>query len=368
MNTDFFNQVYFNNSVEDYCWFLGMMLTGIIFERYLSKLMSNVLYKLIQKHSEGIDNETFYELLHKPLSWFIYLILIFTTTTHIDYPDNWNLASVDEFGVKMIIHRLYFSFLAVIITWIVTRIVDFIGLVLIKKADKTESKQDDQLIPFAIEFVKIFIYVIAIFSILGSVFNVNVASLVAGLGIGGLALALAAKESLENLLGSFTIFFDKPFVVGDLVKVGNITGTVEKVGFRSTRLRTLEKSFLTVPNKKMIDAELDNLTLRTFSRELFNIGLLYSTTQEQLHAIVNDIQKLIDDHPHTNQDGKVRFIAFGTSSLDIMILYFVDTMNYSIFLDVKQEINYKIMQIVKNHKSDFAYPTQTIHLQKEINN
>ena len=365
MNTDFFQQVYYNNTVEDYCWFSGMMLAGIVFEKYLSKLMSNLLYKLVRKYSEGVENDKFYELLHAPLSLFIYLILLYTATSHIEYPEEWGLSPVDEFGLKMVIHRLYLTFLAASITWAISKIVDFIGIVLLKKAEKTESKQDDQIIPFAVEFIKIIIYVIAIFSILGSVFNVNIASLIAGLGIGGLALALAAKESLENLLGSFTIFFDKPFVVGDMVKVGNITGTVEKVGFRSTRLRTLEKSFLTVPNKKMIDAELDNLTLRTFRRELFTIGVLYGTKAEQIKAIVEDIQKLIDEHPHTNQDGKVRFSSFGSSSLDIMVLYFVDTMDYGVFLDVKQEINYKIMEIVANHGSDFAYPTQTIHLHKE---
>src|SRR6185369_10292037 len=124
----------------------------------------------------------------------------------------------------------------------------------------------DQLVPFLREAIKIIIGVFSFFFILGAVFHINIASLIAGLGIGGLAFALAAKETLENLLGSFTIFLDKPFVVGDVVKVGSAEGTIENIGFRSTRIRTLEKTLLTVPNKKMVDAELDNLTERVVRR------------------------------------------------------------------------------------------------------
>ncbi len=193
----------------------------------------------------------------------------------------------------------------------------------------------------------------------------NVGSLVAGLGIGGLAIALAAKESLENLFGSFTIFFDKPFVVGDLVTIGGVSGTVEKVGFRSTRIRTLEKSYVTIPNKRMIDAELDNLSLRTFRRVKFDVGLVYGTSMSTIKSVVQKIQKYVDEHERTNQDGQVKFMEFGSSSLDVMVLYYIDTMDWGVFLDIKEEINYKIMEIVENEESDFAFPTQTLHLNQE---
>lgn len=361
---EFFYEVYFGNTVLDYCWLVGLIILGFIFERFLSKIISNLLYKTISKYSEDISNEVFFNLLHKPISWFLMLIIIYMASSHIEYPTEWNLAPKEEFGIRMIIHKFYQLFLYGSITWIVLKVTDFIFLVLEKKAEKTENKQDDQLIAFASEFVKIVIIIFSIFVIMGSVFEVNIGSLIAGLGIGGLALALAAKESLENLLGSFTIFFDKPFMIGDTVQVGSIVGTVEKIGFRSTRIRTLEKSYLTVPNRKMIDAELDNLSLRTFRRVKFNVGLTYSTKIEQIKNIVTDIQKLIDDHTHTNMDGKVRFMEFGASSLDVMVLYYIDTMDFGVFLEVKEEINFKIMEIVQKHGSDFAFPTQTIHIEK----
>jgi MscS family membrane protein len=194
--------------------------------------------------------------------------------------------------------------------------------------------------------------------------GVNVIALTTGLGIGGLALAMASKESLENLLGSFTIFLDQPFLVGDTVTVGTVTGTVEKVGFRSTRIRTYDKSIVTLPNKLMIDAELDNLGMRPVRRVKFDVGLTYETSIEQIKNIVDDIQKMVDAHPKTNQDGKVRFQEFGSSSLDIMIIYFVDSPSWDDLIDVKEDINYKIMEIVKKHNSDFAFPSTTVYLQK----
>ncbi|MFQ5334785.1 MAG: mechanosensitive ion channel family protein [Flavobacteriales bacterium] len=361
----FLNLEFLGNTVESYCWLIGLLLLGLIFQKFLSKILSNILFRLLKKTATGLSKEDFFKLVHKPLSLFVLLVFVFFAFNRIDYPAEWGLAPKDTFGIRMVLHRLYQLALLSAVTWICLRMVDFIGLILMKRAEKTDTRQDDQIIPFFIEVLKIIVVIFAIFIALGSVFKINIGSLVAGLGIGGLALALAAKESLENLFGSFTIFFDKPFTVGDLVKVGDVTGIVEKVGFRSTRIRTLEKSFVTVPNKKMIDAELDNLSLRTFRRVEQTIGILYGTTAEKVRAIVNDIQQLIDEHPNTNQDGEVHFHEFGASSLDIMVLYFIDTMDWSVFLKVKEEINYRIMEIVAAHGSDFAYPTQTIHLEKQ---
>lgn len=354
---------YFGNTLADYSWLLGAMLFAFIFQKYISRYLSNVLYRSFKKYVEEISREELFNLIYKPLRLTIYLIVIYVASTHIEFPEEWNLEPADKFGLRMFLQRSYLFILIVSITWIFFRLVDFAGLVMMKKAEKTESKQDDQIVLFLKEILKILLIGFSFFTILGVVFRLDIGAIVAGLGVGGLALALAAKESLENLLASFTIFADKPFVVGDLVQVGSIIGTVEKVGFRSTRIRTLEKSYLTLPNKKMVDAELDNLSLRTFRRARFNIGLLYQTSQEQILAIIKDIQQYIDEHPRTNQDGKVRFVEFGDSSLNIMIEYFVDTMDWLIYLDVKQEINLKIMEIVKKHGSDFAYPTTTVYLQ-----
>lgn len=364
---EFFDQIYFGNSILDYCWLVGAILLGLVFERYLSKVLSNIIFSIISRKSNDIDKEELYTLLHKPLSWLIMLIIIYFSSSHIHFPIEWDVASKEEFGLRMILSKSYQLFFIGTITWVGLKILEFFVLVLSRKAEKTDGKQDDQIVAFVREIVRIIIILLSIFITLENVFEVEMGPLIAGLGVGGLALALAAKESLENLLASFTIFFDKPFVMGDTVTVNGITGTVEKVGFRSSRLRTPEKSYVTIPNRNMVNAELDNLSLRTFRRVKQMIGVLYGTPSEKIQAIVSDIQKYIDEHPNTNQDGKVKFSEFGSSSLDILVIYYIDTMDWGVFLDVKQEINYKIMEIVEKHGSDFAFPTQTIHIEKTAN-
>ena len=359
------DDIYFGNTVQDYLWVIGSLLFGAIFVRFIAHRISNTLFRLIAGKTEGVDKEELYHLLAKPLRWLIMLIILFVCTSHLDYPAEWDLAPKEEFGLRMFLHRSFIAFLIIVITWAALKITRFLGIILMAKALLTESKSDDQIIPFLMEIIKIVVITLGTFIFMGSVFKVDVGALIAGLGIGGLALALAAKESLENLLASFVIFFDKPFVIGDLVTVNGVTGTVEKIGFRSTRIRTLEKSYLTLPNRLMIDNVLDNLSLRTYRRVNFNIGVLYGTSEEQLKQIVQEIQRCIDEHPNTNQDGEIHFMEFGASSLDIMILYFIDTVDWSVFLKIKEEVNFEIMRIVEAHNADFAFPTQTIHLEKD---
>jgi MscS family membrane protein len=355
------NRTYLSNTVEDYLWFSLWMALAILFNRVISRYLSDLLFKIFDKYTEEVDKKQLFNLLYRPLTLLVLLIIFFFATSHIEFPDELD-ASAMGFSLKSLAQRTYLLLLYISMVWISMKLVDFIGLILMKKAEKTESKQDDQIVAFSTEFIKIIVAIFGLFIILSGVFRLEIGTLVAGLGIGGLALALAAKESLENLLASFTIFLDKPFVLGDLVQVGSVIGVVEKVGFRSTRIRTLERSFLTIPNKKMVDTELDNLSLRTFRRVRFSVGLTYQTESEQIILIVKEIQEFIDQHPNTNQEGKVRFTEFGSSSLDLMVQYFVDTMDWDVFLNVKQEINFKIIEIVKKHGSSFAYPSTTVFL------
>jgi MscS family membrane protein len=355
---NFLLKEFLGNSMQDYAWFIGAILLGLIFKKLISKYLSHLLFKIVKNKNSDVGADKFNELLTKPISLCIMLSIIYLGSSHIQYPPEWNLV------IKMLISKGFSLIFVCSIFWILLKMIDFVGLILLKKAELTENKMDDQLIPFIIEIGKIFVYIFGIFIIMGSVFNINITALATGLGIGGLALAMASKESLENLLGSFTIFFDRPFTVGDVVIVGSVTGTVEKVGFRSTRIRTFDKSLVTVPNKKMIDAELDNLGLRSVRRVKFNVGLTYETSSNQIKAIVTDIQEMINLHKKTNQEGRVRFQEFGSSSLDIMVMYFVDSPRWEDLIDVKEDVNYRIMEIVKKHKSDFAFPSTTVYLQK----
>ncbi len=361
----FAEQTWYDNHIWQYGLFLLLIIAGLISKKFFSRLISFFLFKLFRKYKEYIEADAFYRLLQKPLSYKLMLVFIYLAFMQISFPGHWEMAPKDEFGVNMFLSRTYSVLLISSIIWFFLRLADFMSVIMVKRAEQKDNILGiKQIIPFFVDGIKIIIIIFGLFFILGSVFNVNIGTLIAGLGIGGLALALAAKESLENLLGSFTIFLDKPFVVGDFVKVGDVMGVVEKIGFRSTRIRTLEKSYVTLPNKKMVDQELDNLSLRTNRRAKFNIGLTYSTNIEQIQAIVNDIKKLIDVNPSTSKDYKVYFTDFGNSSLDIMVIYFVDTMDWEVYLKIKQEINFKIMEIIKKHKAEFALPSTSVYIEK----
>jgi MscS family membrane protein len=362
----FLHRTILGNTVEDILWFIGIILAGLIFQRLISRLLTLFVFKFLQKYSTGVGFEKLLALLKRPMGIFIVLLSIYIAFQHLHFPASWNMASIDKFGLRMVMYRLFQIAIIISITWMVLRITDFFGLVLSYRASLTESKSDDQLVPFFKESIKVIIIILSVFFILGAVFKLNIASLVAGLGIGGLAIALAGKESLENLFGSFTIFLDKPFIIGDHIKTGAVEGNVEKIGFRSTRLRTPDKSFVTVPNKKLVDSELDNLSLRTHRRASFDIGVTYDTKPEQIKNIIAELQNYIDTHNHTVKgETRVRMYSFGDSSINIKVVYLVDTMEYDVYLNVRQEINYEIMDIISRNGSSFAYPTRTLFMKAE---
>jgi len=354
---------FFGNTILIYLYFLVSILIGSLILIPLSSYVLKLSLKFFSKGNNQNDAAKFNRLLKKPIKYLLFLVVLYVSSMFLDSSE---LMSNNEgsFGIIDIISKAFNLFLLITVFWIINRSIDFIGFKLKNRALETESKVDDQLIPFAVDIAKVITIVLGIVMILGNVFDVNIAALVTGLGIGGVAFALASKESLENLLGSFTIFFDKPFTVGDIVTLGGVTGVVEKVGFRSTRIRTFDKSIVTVPNKNIISSELDNLGARPVRRVKFNIGLTYDSSVNNIKAIVNDIQNLIDKHPDTNNDGKVRFLNFGPSSLDIMVLYYVNSPDWEVLINTQEKINYSIIDIVSKHKCEFAFPSTSVYIEK----
>lgn len=359
-------QEFLGNTLASYLLFAGIMLFGYLFKKALSKLLTDMLFGLARRYTGEVSKADFKRLLVTPLEFITFLVFLYIAFGQLHYPVEFiGLPEKGEIGLKGILQRLYSLFLIVLLTWVALRLVDFFGLIFKTRSERTLSKLDDQLVPFFKDFTKVIVVFISFFVILGTVFHVNVTKLLAGLGVGGLALAFAAKESLENLLASFTIFLDQPFVVGDQVEVGEVAGIVEKIGFRSTRIRTMEKSYVTVPNKLMIDKPLDNLTLRTFRRVKFDVNLTYDTSSEQLQRITLDMHQAIRQHRRTNEEVKIAFYSLAPHAKNLMVQYFIDTMDWNEYIDIKQEINYIIVDIVEKHGAAFAYPTTTVHLPAE---
>lgn len=358
MNLDY---QFLGNSIEDYLLTILIVSTGFILKKFFSKYISKFLFDFILR-TKNLTGNDFYLNVKKPLDYLVILLFLSLGINQIDLSTILNAFPIN---IENSLSKIFSFLIMSLVIWLLLKITDFFKLIMIKKAEKTKSKLDDQLIPFLISIIKIFIVIFGLFTIASSVFNINITALAAGLGVGGIAIAMAAKESLENLFGSFVIFLDRPFIVGDIVTVGSTTGVIENVGFRSTRIRTFDKSLVTVPNKKMVDAEVDNLGMRTSRRAKFNIGLTYNTKKNQIKKITKDIKLVIDKHPNTVKElGRVKFIKFGASSLDIMIVFYVNDTDWDKYLNTTEEINFKIMDIIKKHKSDFAFPTTTVYLNK----
>lgn len=352
---EFLSQKILDNPFEQYAWFLGILFIVFLFKRYISGILGTIVYNFFRRYTKENRVKQFNALIFRPASWLIVLLTASFAFRLLKFPKAWDVEILDT-DLKTILARLFATIIALSFTWVLLRVIDFITIILRDRAELTESKMDDQLVPFIKDLLKIIVTLISIGIILGAILQFNIASILTGLGIGGLALALAAQDTLANLFGSLTIFLDRPFTVGDIVKVGEVTGKVEKVGFRSTRLRTTEKTFVTIPNKKMTDSSVDNLTLRTYRRVNMVIGLSYETTSEQLRNIINELQKYFDSREEMNEENFVRFDSFSDSAVNLMIEYYVPQTEYLEFMKVKEQVNFFILETIHKYGSKIAHP------------
>ncbi len=248
------------------------------------------------------------------------------------------------------------------IVWAIYRVVDVVAMRMAEKAAKTDTKLDDQLVPLLRKSLKVFVVVAGALFLLQNL-NVNVSSLLAGLGIGGLAFALAAKDTIANFFGSVTIFVDRPFQIGDWVVVDGAEGIVEEVGFRSTRIRTFYDSLITIPNARFMEAKIDNYGARRYRRTFVTLNLTYDTTAEQMQAFVEGVRAIIQSNPKTWKDKyEVHMSGFGASSLDVMLYFFFDVESWSEELAQRHNVYLEIMGLAQELGVSFAFPTQTLHL------
>ena len=202
-------------------------------------------------------------------------------------------------NIDDILIRLGIGIIVIAFVRFLLRIIDFIALVYHQNASLTADKADDQLVTFFRDFLKVIVGIIGLLILIKACFNQPIGNLLTSLSLVGAAVALAAKESLENLIASFIIFFDKPFTAGDTLTANNITGTVEKIGLRSTRIRTADKTLVTIPNKLMVDSVVDNLSMRTHRRGEIKLELAVTTSSDALQKVIAGIkQQLESDTEH----------------------------------------------------------------------
>lgn len=249
--------------------------------------------------------------------------------------------------------------------WLAYRLIDVLTDWLIVKAERTQSKLDDQLVPLVRKTLKVFTGVIGAIFVLQNL-SVDVGSLLAGLGLGGLAFALAARDTIANFFGSLVVFIDKPFQIGDWVVIGGVEGVVEEVGFRTTRVRTFYNSLITVPNAKLTETPIDNYGARRWRRYVANLSLTYDTPPQRVAAFCDGVRAIIQRLPGMRRDyALVEFNEYGESGLRIMVYCFMDAPDWNTELSIRTALNLEMLKLASDLGVSFAFPTRTLHLETQ---
>lgn len=348
---DFLQQVWWNNSVRDYFIVLVVILSVFFLKRFISHYFAGLLFGIVNKIWKGIEKKSFTDLVVHPLGVFLSVMVAILSLHRLHFPTALNI-EIYHFTLKQFVFSIGTIIFIIVFIRLLLRIIDFIALVLEQKANQTARQTDDQLIVFFRDFFKVLLIILGILLILKYAFNLNISSLLTGLSIVGAAIALALRESIENLIASFIIFFDKPFTTGDSVKVLNITGTVEKIGLRSTRIRTDQKTFVTVPNKQMVDTVLDNLSLRTQRKVEVRLEIHLATTSQKLEALVQGIKKILSAEKIQTADVFVADIT-GKNFL-VQADYFTSMINDKEFIELRQNVNLQILKRMEELQIEMA--------------
>lgn len=248
--------------------------------------------------------------------------------------------------------------------WILWAIADGVQNALGETTLQLNHKLSKELFYFVLKIIKVVIWAVGASALL-SLWGVNITAFVASLGLGGLAFALAAKDTAANLFGSMAILMDNSIKIGNWIKVDGVEGIVEDVGMRTTKIRTFEKSIVAVPNQIVANSPIENFSRRSVRRVVMRIGLTYETTNAQIEAIISDITKMLKSHKGIAQSETmlVNFDNFGNSAQEIFIYTFTNTANWQEYLNIKEDIQYKISDIVAKNGSSFAFPSQSIYIE-----
>lgn len=338
----FLDRIIWNNTIESYLWTIGIVLFVLLLNKFISKYLAKIIVRLFRRWLKNYDKEKFTNLIVYPLGTFLVISVCIVAFYQLNYPDALKY-KLYKYPVQQIMLSLAIALQILAFTWLLLRVVDFIASVLEIRANLTPSPGDNQLIVFFRDFIKVVLGVIGIIVVLNQAFNYNVSTLLTGLSIVGAAVALALRESLENLIASFVIFFDKPFTAGDFVKVQNVSGTVERIGLRSTRVRTTDKSYVTVPNKQMVDSILDNVSRRSQIRGEINLNIHLQTPTPKVQELVTEIRQYLSTIPEI-QMHNVLFNDIRMQAYIIFIEFFTPPIEWNLFTDIRQRINFHILQ------------------------
>lgn len=345
--------IFLSNSIKSYLIVLGILLVAFIIKRIISRFFAGLIYTWIVKNNHAELKKAQLHRLVVPIEQFLLFLVAVIALYELHFPDAWNL-HLFKFSLQQVIESCTKLVFIILLIRVCLRTLEFIAKILEERAKSTSDQSDDQLVLFFRDFFKVILYIIGALLILHYVFNENIGNLVTSLSIVGAAIALSMRESLENIIASFIIFFDKPFTVGDMVKVNNFTGTIEKIGLRSTRIRTQEKTYISVPNKQMVDNIVDNISLRTERKFEMDIQLSVQTTAAAIGEFTSYLRNFIKEQTGV-VSATVLVIDAGKQAhivhAEVFVAMHIEIAQFQI---LRERINLAAIEYANQHQIQFA--------------
>ncbi|OQP58522.1 mechanosensitive ion channel family protein [Niastella populi] len=342
----FLDYIFLDNTIKSYLIVAGTLFLIFILKRFLSRYVAGLLFIMIKRVVRGVDKKAFVKLVVSPLEVFLLVLASIIALDKLTFPKVLNVV-IYKANVREFVDAISVIILIIVFIWLLLRIMDFITMILHHRADHTVNPADNQLVVFFKDFFKVVLVIFGILLILKFAFHYNISNLLTGLSIATAAIALATRESLENLIASFIIFFDRPFTMGDQVKVQDITGTVERIGLRSTRIRTDQKTYVTVPNKQMVDSILDNLSLRTQRRALVTLELHAETPHDSVNQFVQRVKNVFNQRKDQVEGHTVFLSDILKNAFIIHVEYFAAPIPVADFNELRQQINLTLINLME---------------------
>lgn len=328
---------------------IGIIVIFLIIRPLLSYLMIKI-FKIKSTNNEKVKKSALY----KPLKLFFLILGIYLAILFLNVPEN----------IALLIKKLFRASIILLVAYAISNALKPDSVFLKTFLKKSKLSSNTRLLKVISSTSRIILYCLAgVIAISELGYDIN--GLIAGLGLSGLTIALAAQDTAKNLFGGLVIFFDKPFSIGEWIQTEEYDGIVEEITFRSTRIRTWDNSIATIPNSKIVDNSVINWTKMNLRRIQMNLILEYGTSLKQVCNFTNDIQTLLEGIDDIVKETiVVKFSAIEDSGYNIYICYKTPLIQYGNYMNLKENVNYKIMQILENNKINLAYPSQTIYLRK----
>ncbi len=346
----FFSKLYFDIPLGNILAAIFSLFFFLLLRKMFAKLVIQVLQPLA-KQTQTYYDDRILSALRGPLSFVFFTIgvRLFFALLFLETP------IIEKIISTMIMFNLF---------WAIYAMVHALRGVIYHFTERFNPELSHEMGNFLLTVIRVIVLSIGLGAIL-QLWGVNVAGLMAGLGIGGLAFALAAKDTAANLFGSIALLLDKSIRIGEWIKIDGVEGVVEDIGMRTTKIRTFKKSLITLPNQVIANSPIENFSRRGIRRIKIKLGLTYDASSEQIEQVIADIKTILRNHNGIaqNETMLVKFTTFDDSSLGILVYTFTKTSKWEKYLKIKEEVNINIMKIVENNKVAFAFPSQSLYIE-----